>query len=38
MKKIKDGAALAAGMVNQYKICYKNRRAMREMLDRAFSK
>jgi hypothetical protein len=36
MSNIKGGAALAADMLGQYRIRYKNRRAMREMLNRAF--
>jgi hypothetical protein len=38
MTKIKGGGAVAADMVSQYRIQYKNRRAMREMLDGAFAK
>jgi hypothetical protein len=34
MKKIPGGAAVAADMKNQYKIKYKNRRAMMEILSR----
>jgi hypothetical protein len=32
MTKIKGGAAVAADMVGRYRVCYKNRRAMLEML------
>jgi hypothetical protein len=38
MMKIKGGAALAADMLGQYRIRYKNRRAMQEMLGKAFPK
>jgi hypothetical protein len=36
MEKIEGGAALAADMLSRYRILYKNRPAMREMLNRAF--
>jgi hypothetical protein len=38
MTKIKGGGAVVADMVSQYRILYKNRRLMREMLDGAFAR
>jgi hypothetical protein len=37
MMKIKGGGVLAADMIGQYRIRYKNRPAMQEMLKKAFS-